>query len=304
MLHSFRNASSTNYLALSVLLAGFFFAFAPLQTSLAATAYLETPSSTITLGDTVLVTAHLDTSGVSANVVEGDLLITDKRSVIMRELSVAGANLSFWSRKPSWSEPSSTISFIGGVPGGFNQSNGLLFTVAFTANKAGVLTFTPAFTAYANDGKATVLPMTAKPLTLTIIDKNNPETKDAWKDVVAADNSVPELLTVDIGQDPDLFNGKLFLTLHATDNDSGIAYFEIKEGTADAIRTGNTYVLQDQSRKTPITVSVYDKAGNVRTVGIPLPSQARAIMSTAIKLVIGLCIAFAIYLFAKRFTKK
>jgi len=38
----------------------------------------------------------------------------------------------------------------------------------------------------------------------------------------------------------------------------------VKEGDRTAVRSGTTYVLQDQTLKSKITVTAYDKAGNSR----------------------------------------
>jgi hypothetical protein len=61
-----------------------------------------------------------------------------------------------------------------------------------------------------------------------------------------------------------MYGGKKFLSFPTTDTESGIAYYEVQEGGALPVRTGDQYVLVDQERGQIIIVTAYDVAGNAR----------------------------------------
>lgn len=252
------------------------FLFHP-HTASASVTYITSDSDATAVKDTVSVEVRIDTQDQSINVVEGDIAIESNRDLIeIREISVSGSNMTFWSRKPSLSEDRKTISFVGGVPGGFNQPDGLLFKIFFTAKNPGTVSFTPQnVKAYVNDGKGTLASNQLKALT-TIISPagKNHQTKDEWTRVVSSDNMPPEFLAATVGKDPDTMGDHPFLMIQGTDYQSGIDHYEVKEGDFDFVRSGNVYVLQDPTQSVSITIQAYDKAGNVRTLIIE-PSFAK-----------------------------
>ena len=73
-----------------------------------------------------------------------------------------------------------------------------------------------------------------------------------------------------MGQDPSLFGGKYFISFSATDNESGMNYFAVQEGSGEFVQTESPYVLQDQTLSGIITVKAVDKAGNVAIKSIDL----------------------------------
>ena len=268
---------------------------------LAATVHITSPSENISVGDVVYVDVRLDTQNTPVNVVEGTLTLqTPGHDIEMRELSVAGADLTLWPRKPSWSEDTQTITFVGGKPGGFNSDNEFLFRIFFLAKNKGEVTFVPDIQAYVNDGKGTLLPVTVTPLVLTVKDGTTPP-KDGWRDVVASDNTPPEILSAEIGKDPSLYDGKLFLVIHSEDTQSGIDHFEVKEGERDPVRSGSEYVLQDQDQSTKITVTAIDKAGNIRILEIsPLQTNHRVWWYTGSVLLVTILIVITLVMIKRR----
>lgn len=230
----------------------------------ASNVYFTTPSTTIAVGDVVPVEIRLNTESISVNVVEGSIALqTSKQGLEMRELSVAGADVTLWSRKPSWDKNAQSVTLVGGEPGGFNKSDALIFKMFFIPESEGQITLMPDFKIYANDGKGTVVPVSITPLSFTVVEQGATP-KDEWKKTVATDNIPPELLSAEIGQDVSVYDGKLFLVIHGEDSQSGIDHYEVKEGDRDPVRSGTEYVLQDQDQSTKITIAAIDKAGNVR----------------------------------------
>lgn len=230
--------------------------------ALAATVYLNADYPSIAVGDTVIVSLAMDSSDKRPNVVEGKVLITKgAKNINITEFSLAGSALTYWPSTPSL-DSGSIISFIGGVPGGFNQNYGLLFKIVFLAEKEGEVVFSPAnIKAYDNDGKATLIEVVNKPFTIKIGPKAA-EQKNQWLEIISNDSEPPKELTAVIGQDESIFEGKKFLAISAVDTRSGMDYYEVAEGNWPSVRSGETYVLQDQSESAIITVTAYDKAGN------------------------------------------
>ncbi len=230
--------------------------------ALAANVYLDADYPSIAVGDTVIVNLVIDALDKNPNVVEGDILITKgEKNIKISELSLSGSVLSYWPKSPSL-DSKTTISFLGGVPGGFKQNHGLLFKIVFSAEKEGEVVFSPTnIKAYDNDGKATLIDVVNKPFTVKIGPKVA-EQKNQWLEIISNDNAPPQELTAVVGQDESVFEGKKFLAVSAVDTQSGIDYYEVAEGDWPSVRSGETYVLQDQSESSVITVTAYDKAGN------------------------------------------
>jgi hypothetical protein len=172
----------------------------------------------------------------------------------------------------------------------------------FKVNNAGTLTFKPTLSAYAHDGKGTPVPVKEMATSFSI-GRATAEPHNAERDIVAQDNTPPVFTTADIGQDPSLFNGKVFLSVFATDAQSGIDHYEVTEGSSPAIRIGNTYVLRAQDRSLPVTVVAYDKAGNAASTTLPPTVIAKASLSF-VYIVISIIVAVGLGLLLKRRAKK
>ncbi len=258
----------------------------------ASTVYISGDTDSVKVGDTASVEVRLNTEDEQINVVEGEIRIEPgSNNVEVREISVSGSSLVFWSRKPSLSADNKIISFVGGVPGGVNQKDALLFKIYFKATRIGSLNFAVQnVKSYINDGKGTLAKQTNRALSLSIT-KAKGEASDEWRKVVSSDNMPPEFLAATIGNDSSMYENRLYLVINATDYQSGIDRLEVKEGDLPFIRSGNTYVLRDQNQKTEITINAYDKAGNVRTLVIK-PS----FWSKYLTLVVGLAVVSIIAL--------
>jgi hypothetical protein len=186
----------------------------------------------------------------------------------VQEFSLANSALGLWPRTPSLSKDGLDVSFVGGVPGGFNIEGATMFKIIFLANKEGTVTISTQYIGvYANDGKGTKSSAKMQGVTITIKPKKvgTPVTND-WTSVVTADKTLPENFIVVLGQDPSLFSNEKFAFFSAVDNQSGISYYDVSENGAPAVRSGSMYVLQNQSGDVNLTVTAYDKAGNKRVV--------------------------------------
>lgn len=235
----------------------------------AAGVYVESAQKVISVGDTAVVTIKVNSDKDILNTIEGDISVPlNGSSVYVQEFSLAGSAFGLWPRTPSLSTDGQTISFVGGVPGGFSIQGATLFKMVIEAKKAGVISITPRnIVAYASDGKGTKVPVEVKGLTLEVRPRAaGVPVNDEWKAVVSADLTPPQDFIVVLGQDSTIFSGKKFAFFSAVDNESGIDHYDVSENGRPAVRSGSTYELQDQTGTPKLTVIAYDKAGNKKEV--------------------------------------
>jgi hypothetical protein len=233
----------------------------------AANIYLETGKDNISVGDTFIISAKIDSEKININSVEGDIVFEgNSENIIVNDFSLAKSVFSLWPRTPSLSKDGNTISFVGGIPGGFNLDKTILFNIIVEAKKEGTVKISPKdISMYANDGKGTKIPVVVKDLTLNISAKNeNIPSSNEWISLISSDKKSPEKFAIVVGKEESLFDGKRFAFFTAVDNQSGISYYEVSEDGKQAIRSGSMYVLSNQDDKiTPnLEVTAYDKAGN------------------------------------------
>lgn len=137
-----------------------FFVFTPQSTFSA-----ELNFKTQTDGKTSIVEVSIDPQVKNLNVVEGTLEFSGEAS---NGLSVQVENgqsvLPLWPTAPQYDDKSKSITFVGGVPNGFDKE-GLLFRLRITPTVKGDLkiTYTNGVS-YLNDGKGTKESISSKPL--------------------------------------------------------------------------------------------------------------------------------------------
>ncbi len=238
----------------------------------AATVYLQSSRDTVSVGDTVIVTVKINAEGVTTNTVEGDITLkSGGTSVFVKEFSLANSSFGLWPRTPSFSKDGQSISFVGGVPGGFNIEGATLFKIILEAKKEGTVTIAPQnLSVYAGDGKGTKLPVKVQELSIKVLPrKTGVALNDEWRSVVSGDTIPPEDFIIVLGQDPSLFDGKKFAFFSSLDNQSGVSYYEVSENGAAPVRSGSMYVLQNQNTDPKLDVIAFDKAGNKKSAHYP-----------------------------------
>lgn len=195
----------------------------------------------------VLQHVVLDTDGESLNAFEGRIIISDGR---VRD---GNSIVSLWVEKPRFHN--GTVRFSGITPGGYNGSEGLLFTVV--AETEGTLQ--EAF-AYRSDGTGERVPIR--------LGKVREIPAQGAEDVVPPESFIPV-----IASDEDAFGGKKMLIFAAHDKGKGVDYYEVCEGLlASCVRTESPYELQHQRFGTLLRVRAVDASGNVRTQYLSTPA--------------------------------
>ena len=242
--------------------------FVSVQTH-AMSLYFEKPESEIRVGDTVILHAYLDTGNVEINGIEGTVKVNGPVSV--QNLSVAGSVFSLWPNKPSLS--GEEISFVGGSPSGVFGKKNKAFSIIFRATEIGKINFSVKIAdVFLNDGKGTRLAVVGANETVEVLAAGK-EVKNELSDLIVNDKTLPNPFKIELGQDANIAAGKYFISFYATDDASGINRYEVRENNLPAVRSGNTYVLEDQSLKGVVEVKAIDNAGNFRIETIELKEK-------------------------------
>ena len=157
--------TSTNN-RVSLILAVLFFLTPALAS--ASTIYMETPPGSVSVGDTIVVQAYLDTDSARVNALDGVITISTSSAFTVKSINLDGSVLSLWPQTPSLLAGGKSISFTGGLPGGFTGTHLLLFSIILKADSPGQEVFSPTTTTlYLNDGKGTPTPVNVKTFAIT-----------------------------------------------------------------------------------------------------------------------------------------
>lgn len=258
----------------AIFVIGFFFLPPPVKA--ATTVYFDVENPAISKGDTFIVNLKISTPDKSINVIDGTMLY-DNNKLEINGISTGGSLFALWPKPPVFSNEKGTLSFVGGAPDGFQGEKGEVFKIIFLAKSDGKaqIDFLGGFSVFLHDGQGTQLNPWLKPLSLNI-SKKQTETpvKDEWQVLVEKDKNPPEFIEAIISRDSHLFDNQYFVSFFATDKDSGIAYYEIKEGDRDFVRAESPHLLRDQSLKEIVQIKVVDRAGNESMITpepVPIP---------------------------------
>ncbi len=167
-----------------------------------------------------------------------------------------------------------TFSFSGGIPGSYcgvipgdPEGSHLLAKVAFRVLTAGppvVLELGEETTAFLSDGLGTPMTPLLESSYFAVMAKIREEPSDEWRDLLAEDQNPPESFEIELYRHSEMFQGKIFIVFSTTDKESGLDYYEVKEGDRDWKRAESPYVLEDQDLQGIIKVKAVDRAGNER----------------------------------------
>lgn len=252
--------------------------------------YFEKPETDIRVGDTVILNLYLDTENVEVNGIEGVAKISG--AGVVNNLNVAGSVFSLWPNKPSLL--GEEINFVGGTPSGVFGKKNKVFSIIFKATEIGkVNLFVKQADVFLNDGKGTKLALVGISESFDVSKSIN-ETKNELSDLILNDKVLPNPFKIELGKDSNLFDGKYFISFYATDDMSGINRYEVRENNSPAVRSGNTYVLEDQSLNGKVEVKAIDNAGNfsIETLDLKKKESKYGIYIAILILIIGIFIYF------------
>jgi len=251
-------------LAASVIFASFL-VVAP---AFAAETFFGTKTQEMKAGQSFEVGVFINTDNEEINAIEGKIVFPQDLLEI-KKINDGNSIINFWIEKPK-SVSDGQITFSGIVPGGYNDKQGLIFSVTFLAKKdgTGAIEFNGIKTLL-NDGKGTEAPLTTSNFQFLI---SNPPTGAPVPQITTPkteDRNPPEEFTPQIAANPTIFNGKWFLVFAALDKGSGIDHYEVCEGKRKCVIVESPYLLQNQDLDEEIIVKAIDKSGNERVATVP-----------------------------------
>jgi len=267
------------------------------KNSYAGSLFFGTESQKVGINKAFEVGIFIDTQGESINAFEGKIIFP-KDKVSADYVLLGNSIVNFWVESPEISDGS--ISFSGIIPGGYNGTNGYLFSVIFIPKEVGkIIIETSGDKMLLNDGFGTVTKISKSPLAIVAYDFVSQEGF-----VIPGDKTEPLEFRPEISKDQNIFDGKYFLAFSTQDKESGIEKYFVKEGDSEYVEAKSPYLLENQRLDEKIKVKAIDKAGNVR-VAIVMPENYTLWYKNAIFLVIISIsiVAIAIFFFRKKYAK-
>jgi hypothetical protein len=261
-------------------------------------------------GEYTSVFLVLDTNNAAVNTIGATIQVPQDFFEISSMLT-GNSILSLWPEMPKAHDDGS-ITFLGGVPGGFTGPKGSILTLVLKTKKSGQATIgIKDVSVLLNDGLGTELKgVKLNPLTLDISSQIKKEEAKPLADTVP-----PEPFTPVISRNISVADNKYFVSFSAQDRGSGIAYYQIREGytilpflspfsfTGWQKTENPPYILNLQHWWSKVYVRAYDNAGNYREEAVlkPIDKQGKAILYVSL---IVILIIIILLFFIKKFRKK
>ena len=272
----------------------------------AALLYFDPAEADIYRGDTIAINLRLDTDeGECVNTV--DAVIHYDASIPAVDVSRGDSILNIWVEEPKIDEANHTITFAGGVPGGYcgriagdpSLTNVILkllfrspgFSIGGGDNQSGRIWIDEGSQILLHDGYGTPAPLTLQEAHISLQSTPGTAIMDPWRVAVQDDEELPSDFNIILTKDDTAFSGNYFIVFNSNDKQSGIDHYEVMEepfsewsafkwGRADApwLETESPYVLKDQTLNSTIRVKAIDKAGNERIATL-VPDVALRSMS-------------------------
>ncbi|TKJ18850.1 MAG: hypothetical protein CEE43_17130 [Promethearchaeota archaeon Loki_b32] len=238
-----------------------------------AVLYFSSANNIYHEGDVFIVEARINIQDECINIVEADISFSQDVLEIV-DFSKANSILSLWVSSPLISQETATISFAGGIPGGYcgivpgdlSESNligKLVFKVKelFQTSIANVK-FLENSRVLLNDGFGASGELEFKDASFTLLVGQSEDFKNEWQEQIETDLVPPELFEVEINKNPEMFENKYFIVFSTADKQTGIDYYEVKEGKGEWIIAQSPYLLKDQNLQSIIKVKAVDQADN------------------------------------------
>jgi hypothetical protein len=263
--------------------------------------YFDPSEASIFRGDTVTLGLRIDTDeNECINTV--DAVITYGEGVRAVDVSRGDSILSIWVEDPVINEAERTITFAGGIPGGYckralgdpSLTNIIAkivfrspgFAVGVGESPSAKITVGSESRVLLHDGLGTEAILRTQDAVVSLLPGAGPEGSDSWRDEVVNDVVPPSDFSITLTQDETAFSKKYFIVWNSQDKQSGIDHYEVMEepledlysftwGRADAPwkTVESPYVLVDQTLNSTLRVKAIDKAGN-ETIAVLVPDAA------------------------------
>lgn len=238
----------------------------------AASLYLDPSSGTYGPGDTFIVSVRLNTGSDCINA--ANVSITYPASSMRAvDFSKGGSIFSLWVSEPKLDIQKGTVSFAGGIPGGYcgriqgdpsltNTIGKVVFTVTDGSAKNATIRLSNTSALYLNDGHGTKVVPDVNSATITLA-PSAVQAQNPWLTEVGADTTQPDPFDVIVESTKSVFGGRYYLVFSTVDKQSGIDHYEmVINGTWQKVTS--PHVVDDQTLQSGIEVRAVDKAGNIR----------------------------------------
>ncbi len=259
--------------------------------AVAAELSFQSNQDQISVGQEFELVLFLNTEKENINAIEGKINYSDNLEI--KEIRDGGSIITLWIKKPQLE--SGQIIFAGITPGGFIIEKGKVFSIIFQVKKIGNTTVSISNARILlNDGNGTPAKFTIKKYILNILERPIM----SQTPLIFEDKNKPVPFKIQISSDPNIFENRKFLVFVAQDKQSGIDYYEVKEGWFGSWKkTESPHLLNDQKLRSYIYVRAVDKTGNIQMATMP-PQVISWYMNYWLWIIIIICCALAfIYLF-------
>lgn len=267
-----------------------------LNKALAASLTLESPKSSLGLGEQFYVDLRLDPANQNINTIKGQISFTDENVTFLR-IENNKSIVPLWPEEPTLNK--NVINFAGVIPNGFAglidpfnpsiKSSDLILRLVFQTKKVGQVDFsTTLFYLNLNDGLGTVIQAEPAYLSLNI---DNFINNDIYENVGVGGPELEAYVT----RDPNIYNNKYILVFRAYDKESGIKNVILKEGWGSWQEIKSPYLLHDQARHSDISLQATSNSGGSLIIKIDkIPYDWRFIIVFLVLLIL------VIYIWEKR----
>lgn len=251
------------------------------------------------VGDSFAVSLALNTDGKPINTVSGTIVVPPEFLPII-DVRSGNSIISLWVERPQEDVARGTIAFTGGVPGGFNGSDGPILSFGVRAARVGIATIDlQDFRVLLNDGEGTEVTAGFKPLMIVINEvaalPSPVEPQEVYQP--APDTVPPEPFTPLVSQHPSVADNKFFVSFFAVDKDLGISRYEIREEplvlswftdlfSADWTQGESPFILRNQLWMNRVRVRAYDNANNITESAVVKPFDPMVIWIFVILLIV------------------
>lgn len=228
----------------------------------AATAelFFDTSDGAVTVGSTIRIPALMratDEPGI--NVLDVTFVVRGPARITA--IQTGGSIFSLWPTQEI-SANGTRAHIVGGTPSSVFGSSLRVVDLMVQVTGAGTVTLDAQnATAYKGDGTGAEIAIVSHPLSFTAISGQPINEQSQY---LANDTQPPEPFYIELSRDASVFDGAYFLSFFTTDAQTGVARYEVVEGSRPAVDSNGTYVLHDQALATDVAVRAYDGAGNVR----------------------------------------
>lgn len=273
-------------------------------TASAASLYLEPDTGTYGPGDTFVTNIRMNPDGECVNAAEVTLAYPTQ-SMRAVDFGKGSSIFSLWVQEPKIDTKAGTITFSGGLPGGYcgriqgdpsltNIIGKAVFTVIDAGARRADIRFIDS-AVYLNDGRGTKVVPEYGDASIQLVSEAT-QSGNPWLAEVGADVTPPDLFDVQVESTRNIFNGKYYIVFSTVDKQSGLDHFEVVEN-GSWVRAKSPHLLADQSLKSGVEVRAIDKAGNIRLgnyVAGQVPARANAFEEYTALIVILLILVLAL----------